>query len=236
LRSAHEPRSANASVGFFHASEREVVMTRIEIRPPLFLMMVLLMLANGVGWATEGRAHDGNQLIAVLQATSQFIRLSSGPVRGDRCFEPPGKAPVDGILEAVGAGNAEVVGSGNANFRGPVELTQSHCVRSDGTFFNGSFTLTNAYGKTIEGRYCGKLVATFNSKFPNPPSNPSPSGTWLIAGNVCIVTVGGRAVSDCRQQCPKGYEPATGITTLTPRLDGPATIFLDQVIRFKQGH
>ena len=74
------------------------------------------------------------------------------------------------ILEAVGAGNAEVVGPGNANFKGPVDLTQSHCVRRTERFSKGRFTLTNAYTKTIEGRYCGDLVPTFNSYILHNPS------------------------------------------------------------------
>ena len=85
----------------------------------------------------------------------------------------------------------------------------------------GVFKLTNADGQTIQGRYFGQLVPTFNSIFPPP----APEGTWLINGNVCI---SGGSVGDIENDCAAHrYEPARGITNLST---GDATIFLDQPI------
>jgi len=119
-------------------------------------------------------------------------------------------------------------------------MSSSHTACYEGTleFDQGCFKLTktpllndapcSSKKPLLEGRYYGRLVPTFNSKFPPPAL----LGTWLIAGNVCILSAGGRAVSDCNQ-LTKNYEPATGISDQDT---GAATIFLDQVIRFKQGH
>jgi hypothetical protein len=102
-----------------------------------------------------------------------------------------------------------------------VVAQQSHCIRADGSFFGGVFTLTNADGSTIRGRYFGQLEPTFNSIFPPP----APGGTWLINGNVCI---SGASRRDIDSDCPAHrYEPARGITNLST---GDATIFLNQTI------
>src|SRR4030095_7200043 len=130
-----------------------------------------------------------------------------------RCNDQAGHAQVVGLLQVVGAGDA--------TFLGPVIVEQSHCVRADGSFFGGVFKLTNADGQTIQGRYFGQLVPTFNSIFPPP----APEGPWLINGNVCI---SGGSVGDIKNDCAAHrYEPARGITNLST---GDATIFLDQAI------
>jgi hypothetical protein len=98
---------------------------------------------------------------------------------------------------------------------------QSHCVRADGSFFEGRFQLTNAHGRTIRGRYFGRLEPTLNSTFPPPV----PGGPWLINGNVCIS--GGNA-GDIENDCAVNrYQPARGITNLST---GDATIILNQSI------
>jgi len=205
-------------------------MTRIEIRPPIFLPIVILMLANGVGWANDSR--EGLRFQATLQATS----VAEIPPPPGGCEVRRGEPPAVALLKVVGAGNTNLYGS--------VYVEQAHCVFPE-KFDRGCFKLTktplppnaapcSSSKPLLEGRYFGTLFPTFNSTLPNQ-SNPSPGETWLIQGNVCIVSAGGRAVSDC-SQTSKGYEPATGITTLTRGLDGPATIFLDQVIRFKHEH
>ena len=153
-------------------------------------------------------AHERKRFRADLQTTS---RLVEPPPR--RCSDQPGLAPVVGLLEVVGAGDA--------TFLGPVVVEQSHCVRADGSFFRGVFKLTNADGETIRGRYFGHLEPTFNSTFPPP----APGGPWLIHGNVCI---SGGSAGDIDNDCSANrYEPARGITNLST---GDATIFLDQTI------
>jgi hypothetical protein len=186
---------------------------------------VLLVLAVTAGWAHDRR--EPLHFTGTLQATGK----AEVPPQG-RCKGP--------TLTAVGAGDTNLFGS--------VYIEQSHCVRPDGTFFDGVFKLTKTpppippYAKPlIEGRYCGTLVPTFNSTFltATPTTPATPQGTWLIAGSVCITkTILGQVDGDCRHptSCsppPRGYEPARGITNLTNGLDGPATIFIDQWIRFK---
>ncbi len=112
---------------------------------------------------------------------------------------------------------------GESNLLGPVVDEQSHCVRADNTFFDGRFTLTNADGRTIRGRYFGALEPTFNSKFP--PEVEAPAGPFLIKGQVCISGGTGWRILDT---CAFGRdEPARGITNVST---GDATIFLDQML------
>ncbi len=185
-------------------------MEQVEIRRFALAGFASFMLSASAGWAHDD--HEGVRFQATLQTTSL---LMLPPVEQGRCADLP--TPLVGLLKVVGAGDTNLVGV--------VKDEQSHCVRADGTFDGGKFTLTNPQGKKIEGRYFGGLVPTFNSKFPPP----APLGTWLIAGSVCIVSLGGRPVSDCSHP-PANYEPATGITDLST---GAGTIFLDQFIRFK---
>jgi hypothetical protein len=157
---------------------------------------------TSAGWASDG--HNVVRFQATRQTTSRLVAAPTG-----RCTDP---STVAGLLEAVGPGDT--------NLLGVVTDEQSHCVRKDGTSFDGGkFTLTNPQGKKVEGRYFGTIVPTFNP------------GIVQIAGRVCIWRVGGRTVSDCKQ--PDDYDPAKGIVNFDSRVGGPATIFIDQVIRLK---
>ena len=182
----------------------------------LFLISVLTFVSIGLTQSSamgaddpQGGTHERKRFRADLQTTSTLV---VDPPQG-RCSDKPGLPPVVGLLEVVGAGDA--------TFLGPVVDEQSHCVRADGSFFGGVFTLTNADGRTIEGRYFGHLEPTFNSTFPPP----APGGPWLIIGNVCIT--GGSADHIDNDCSAHRYEPARGITNLST---GDATIFLDQMI------
>jgi len=153
--------------------------------------------------------HERFRFKSDLQTTSRLV-----PVSGHQCDDETGHAPVVAVQQVTGAGDASLLG--------PVVDEQSHCIRADLTFFNGHFTITNAQGRTIVGRYFGQLVPTFNSTFP---PNAPPGGPWFIFGNVCIEggTVG-RIENDCAAD---RYQPARGITNLD---SGDATIFIDQLI------
>jgi len=161
---------------------------------------------------TAASAAERRHFKADLQTTSQFVPIQF--VNSLRCVDEVGHAPAIGMLK--------VVGSGDASILGPVLDEQSHCLRADFSFFDGRFTMTNAEGDAISGRYFGELLPTFNSTFP--PDAP-PGGPWLILGNVCIENgMAGRIDNDCRRG---SYRPARGITNVTT---GDATIFLDQTI------
>ena len=183
----------------------------------LTLLVIFALTFIGIGLTVSlaavmdsplAEAHEQRRFRAHLQTTSRVVPPPPG-----RCNDQPGLPSVVGLLEVIGAGDA--------TFLGPVVTEQSHCLRADGSFFGGVFTLTNADGRTIRGRYFGHLEPTFNSIFPPP----APAGTWLINGNVCI---SGGSRGDIDNDCPPNrYEPARGITNLST---GDATIFLDQRI------
>jgi len=185
-------------------------------RSILILLFVLSFIGIGLNVSSaiasddsRSKPHERKRFRADLQTTSRLMI----PPPPERCNDQAGHAQVVGLLQVVGAGDA--------TFLGPVIDEQSHCVREDGSFFGGVFKLTNADGQTIQGRYFGQLVPTFNSIFPPP----APEGTWLINGNVCI---SGGSVGDIENDCAAHrYEPARGITNLST---GDATIFLDQPI------
>ena len=191
------------------------------------LTAVCLALVASAGWANDG--HDLVRFQAALQATSSFVLATKGAPPPKGCEVSPGEQPAIGVLKVVGAGTSNL-------FLGPLYVEQRHCVRDDLTFFGGCFKLTktplpltaapcSSSNSLLEGRYFGRIVPTFNSKFPPP----LPLGTWLIEGNVCVLKVRGRTVNDCKH--PRtDYEPATGISYQDT---GVATIFLDQLIRFK---
>jgi hypothetical protein len=180
-------------------------MTTRRIRQSAIVAIFLVGLA---GTALRTEADSRKRFRADLQTTTRLVAPPPG-----RCSDEPGHAPVVGLLEVVGAGDA--------TFLGPVVDEQSHCVRMDGSFFAGRFELTNPSGRTIRGRYFGHLEPTFNSTAPPP----APGGPWLIKGNVCI---SGGNVGDIENDCSAHhYEPARGITNLST---GDATIFLDQTI------
>src|SRR5262249_10755617 len=182
----------------------------------LTLVVVLALAFIGISLtassiATDGslaQAHDRKRFRASLQTTSRLVEPPLG-----RYTDQHGLSPVVGLLEVVGAGDA--------TFLGPVVDEQSHCVREDGSFFNGVFRLRNAYGQTIRGRYFGHLEPTFNSSLlPRATAGP-----WLITGTACI---SGGSAGDIDADCSvHHYEPARGITNLST---GDATIFLDQTI------
>jgi hypothetical protein len=184
-------------------------MKRLTLIVILALTFIGVSLTVSSAIAMDGpvaKGHERKRFRAFLQTTSRLV-----PPPSRRCSDQPGLSPVVGLLEVIGAGDA--------TFLGPVVDEQSHCVREDGSFFNGVFKLTNADGRTIRGRYFGHLEPTFNSTFP-PPGGP-----WLIIGNVCI---SGGSAGDIDNDCSAHrYEPARGITNLST---GDATIFLDQTI------
>src|SRR5262245_44466215 len=182
--------------------------TLIVILALTFIVVSITVSSISIDSSLE-EPHERKLFRADLQTTT---RLVVPPPLG-RCSDQPGLPSVVGLLEVVGAGDA--------TFLGPVVDEQSHCVRADGSFFNGVFRLRNADGQTIRGRYFGHLEPTFNSTFPPP----TPGGPWIIHGNVCIS--GGRA-GDIDNDCSVNhYEPARGTTNLST---GDATIFLDQTI------
>jgi hypothetical protein len=172
-------------------------------------LVIVLVVESAI--AVRGDSPTSYRFRANLQTTSRLVAVPQG-----RCEDPSGNAPTIGLLEVTGAGES--------NLLGPVIDQQSHCVRADGTFFQGRFVLTNAAGRTLRGRYSGTLEPTFNSTFPPP----APEGSWLIRGQVCI---SGGDVADIANTCARDlYEPARGITNLTT---GDATIFLDQTLRIR---
>jgi hypothetical protein len=180
-------------------------MTSRTIRQSALFGIIMIGLA-ATGLPTE--AHSRKHFRAHLQATTRLVAPPAA-----RCSDAPGQAPVAGLLEVAGAGDA--------TFLGPVVVEQSHCVRVDGSFFDGRFKLANDSGRTIRGRYFGHLEPTFNATFPPP----APGGPWLIKGNVCI---SGGNVADIDNDCAADrYQPARGISNLST---GDATIFLDQTI------
>jgi hypothetical protein len=155
-------------------------------------------------FGADSTASENKRLRATLQTTARLVAPPEG-----RCADEEGNAPVVGLLQAVGAGETSLLGT--------VLDEQSHCVRADGSFFAGRFTLTAANGRTVSGSYFGRLEPTFNSV---PP--PAAGGPWIIRGRVC----GPRVADDPCE--PGDYAPAHGITNLTT---GDATIFLDQTTR-----
>jgi hypothetical protein len=181
----------------------------------LRLLIVLTFIGIGLNVSSaiatddqRGEAHERKRFRADLQTTSRLVPPPPG-----RCNDQAGLPQVVGLLQVVGAGDA--------NLLGPVIDEQSYCVRADGSFFGGVFKLTNADGRTIRGRYFGNLEPTFNSAFPPP----APAGPWIINGSVCI---SGGSAGDIENDCSAHrYEPARGITNLST---GDATIFLDQTI------
>ena len=183
----------------------------------------LLVLVAGAGWANDGR--EPVRFQGTLQATSKV----EFPPQGEKRCESKGQP----TLRAQGAGDTNLFGS--------VYIEQSHCLGDRGTFTDGVFKLSKmpppfprAHRALVEGVYCGNLVPTLNSL----PTAQPPQGTWLIAGHVCIKkTTLGEVEGDCGQPAhcsaqSRRHQPARGITNLTNGLDGPATIFIDQVIRF----
>ena len=190
---------------------------------------VLLAVVSTAGWANDGqeRHFQGTRFQGTLQATSKFYPPGNGE---DRCNNK-------------GQPTLRAQGSGDTNLFGSVYIEQSHCVGVGGAFTDGVFKLRKSppskktpLSPLVEGVYCGQLEETFNST--KPPTTPTPQGTWLIAGNVCIKKVQGQLDGHCGQpaDCSEKssrYQPARGITNLTNGLDGPATIFIDQMIRFK---
>jgi hypothetical protein len=203
----------------------EIMERTSDLTTTKVLTAASLALVTSAGWANDG--WDAVRFQGTLQATSKVFFPPDG-----RCKGP--------TLKAVGAGDTNLFGS--------VYIEQSHCLGENGQFFDGVFrftktlpSATSGIKPVIEGVYCGTLVPTFSSTFlPATSTTPStPQGTWLVAGHVCITkTILGRVEGDCRKptSCdrpPKGYQPARGITNLTNGLDGPATIFIDQWIRFK---
>ena len=169
-------------------------------RLTLFVIFVLTFV--GIGLTVSGidgslaQAHERKRFRADLQTTTRLVEPPQG-----RCSDQPGLAPVVGLLEVVGAGDA--------TFLGPVVVEQSHCVRADGSFFRGVFKLTNADGDTIRGRYFGHLEPTFNSTFPPP----APGGPWLIHGNVCI---SGGSVGDIENDCARIVTSRRGASPTCP--------------------
>jgi hypothetical protein len=190
----HSVLEIRQSKGSLSRSKNVVLgMSRITITS--VLLIALGITQNSV------RAEERRRFKADLQTASRLVEAPAG-----RCDDEPGNSPVVGLLE--------VVGSGDASLLGPVIDEQSHCVRQDLSFFKGRFTLSNAGHLTIEGRYNGQLVPTFDN-----------DSHFLIMGNICI---SGGTIGHIENDCRAGhFEPARGITSLAT---GEATILLDQSI------
>jgi hypothetical protein len=91
-------------------------------RSTLILLFVLTFIGIGLNVSSaiatddpRGEAHERKRFRADLQTTSRLVEPTPG-----RCSDQPGLSPVVGLLEVVGAGEA--------NFLGPVIVEQSHCV------------------------------------------------------------------------------------------------------------
>jgi hypothetical protein len=179
-------------------------------------MTVVLPLAGAVAMNAAVSAAERTRFTAHLQTTSRLIALDK--VDPNRCADEPGQMPVIGVLEVRGAGDADLLG--------PVIDEQSHCVRSDFTFFAGRFRLTNAAGRFIEGRYSGQLEPVFEPA----ATDARPGPQFLIRGSVCIE---GGTVARIQNDCERHrFQPARGITNI---VSGDATIFLDQLIGLVEG-
>jgi hypothetical protein len=171
---------------------------------------ISLLLAAGIS-ATPAMGQEPHRFRAAVQVTSRIVPAPAG-----RCNDEPGHAPVIGVLEIVGGGDASLLG--------PIVDEQSNCLRADLSFFSGRFTFKNAAGDTITGQYFGQLVPTFNAAIP---SSGPPAGVWLILGNACIAQASTRQIHD---DCADGrFQPARGITNLST---GDGSIYLDQVVAF----
>jgi len=116
---------------------------------------------------------------------------------------------------------AIISGAGLMTLLGQFFAEQSHCLRSDFSFYSGRFTFTSPDGRTVGGQYFGQLVPAL---LP-PPSTP-PLGSGVIRGNVCVEggTVFPRILNDC---AAGRYSSATGILNLDT---GDGTVFIDYQI------
>ena len=109
----------------------------------------------GRHWPCQPRRTHGNAFAPTSRQPPGWSRR-----RRAGAADAPGHAPVAGLLEVVGAGDA--------TFLGPVVDEQSHCVRVDGSFFGGRFKLSNPSRPHDHGdRYFGHLEPTFNSTLPH---------------------------------------------------------------------
>jgi hypothetical protein len=148
-----------------------------------------------------------------FQGTTRTVAAPPG-----RCVDEPGHAPVVGLVEVQGAGDIDVLGA--------ILDEQSQCIRADGSFFDGRFTFTNREGQWISGRFYGALVPTFNATIP--PATPTPTGAWIVEGNVCVSGGNvGRVQNDCGAE---RYFPARGLAHLNADGTGDATVYIDQTI------
>jgi hypothetical protein len=129
--------------------------------------------------------------------------------------------PGDPLHPARCAGPAAILGgAGLTNLLGQFVGEQSHCLNDDGSFDQGQFVYTAPDGRTIRGRYYGRIVPAVPPPAGQPPSN------GVILGNVCVR--GGTAFDHIVNDCAAGrYSPARGVLNLTT---GDGTIFLDYAL------
>ena len=129
--------------------------------------------------------------------------------------------PGDPLHPSRCAGPAAILGgAGLTTLLGQFLGQQSHCLNPDGSFDQGQFIFTAADGRTIRGRYYGKVVPAVAP----PPNEPPSSG--VILGSVCVQggTAFSHIVNDCAAQ---RYADALGVLNLTT---GDGTIFLDYLL------
>lgn len=138
----------------------------------------------------------------------------------------------DGYDEACGGrAMTSMVGAGASNLLGVLWVRQTHCLgvletTADGTMVipitGGSFEAVDARGKTVTGKYRGRLVPTPNAGM----GEIVPYGTWLIQGSACVN--GGtrfpKIVDDCAAD---KYAPIRGIADLNAL---QTTVFMDQTL------
>lgn len=188
-------------------------MTRQTVRRFIWIGATVAVLAATIIGTS---ANDRRRFRGSAHATTKLIPAVTGEIPADRCRDEPNQAPLVGLLVIQGAGDIDVLGQ--------VFDEQSHCVRADGTAFNGRFKFTNREGKFVNGRYTADLLPTINTNF----DGPAPTGPFLVEGNVCIAGGNiGRVTNDCRAG---RYVPARGLANVNADGTGDAVIFIDQTI------
>ena len=181
------------------------------------LSLVVLLLDVMTEGAKAAEHNNRQRFRGQVRSTSRTV-----PVPLGGCTDQASQPPVIGVVEIQGAGDVDLLGD--------IFVQQSHCLRADGSFFNGVFRFTNRSNAYIEGRYFGVSVPTFNSKFP--PS-ALPVGPFLVDGNVCI---SGGSLGHIENDCRAGrYFPARGFLNLSTDGSGDASIFVDQTIGIENG-
>ena len=198
---------------FYRIVNKQRILGSITILSLLAILSYVVIAPSPLtGGTRAAESAERQRFRAQLRSTSRTV-----PVPPGRCNDDPGRPQVVGLVEVQGAGDVDILGQ--------IFEEQSHCLRADGSFFNGVYRFVNRNNAVIEGRYFGTSIPTFNTKFS---SNAPPSGPFLIEGNVCISGGNfGRIEDDCRAG---RYFPARGFLDLSSDGTGDASIFIDQTI------